>query len=140
MCYSKFTKKQNPGVEIINATVAGGAGFAARPVLQTRLAGGNPPDTWQTHPGQELLDQYVGPGYCETITELYKSEGWDRVFPKELVVDLLTKKLKIYAVLVGIHRGNILWYNTKLLEKNGIKVGDQLSMANCSRSLRTGVE
>jgi ABC-type glycerol-3-phosphate transport system substrate-binding protein len=62
------------------------------------------------------------------------------VFPKELVVDLLTKKLKIYAVLVGIHRGNILWYNTKLLEKNGIKVGDQLSMANCSRSLRTGVE
>jgi glucose/mannose transport system substrate-binding protein len=136
----KVYKKQNPGVEIINATVAGGAGFAARPVLQTRLAGGNPPDTWQTHPGQELLDQYVGPGYCETITELYKSEGWDRVFPKELVVDLLTKKLKIYAVLVGIHRGNILWYNTKLLEKNGIKVGDQLSMANCSRSLRTGVE
>jgi ABC-type glycerol-3-phosphate transport system substrate-binding protein len=57
----KVYKKQNPGVEIINATVAGGAGFAARPVLQTRLAGGNPPDTWQTHPGQELLDQYVGP-------------------------------------------------------------------------------
>ena len=40
-------KKQNPGVEIINATVAGGGGSAARPVLQTRLAGGNPPDTWQ---------------------------------------------------------------------------------------------
>ena len=53
----KVYKKQNPGVEIINATVAGGAGFAARPVLQTRLAGGKPPDTWQTHPGQELLDQ-----------------------------------------------------------------------------------
>ncbi|MBV9131018.1 MAG: hypothetical protein JO298_11590, partial [Verrucomicrobia bacterium] len=44
-------KKQYPGVEIINATVAGGGGSAARPVLQTRLAGGNPPDTWQTHPG-----------------------------------------------------------------------------------------
>jgi glucose/mannose transport system substrate-binding protein len=74
-----------------------------------------------------LLDQYVGPGYCEAVTELYKSEGWDRVFPKELVVDLLTDDGKTYAVLVGIHRGNILWYNTKLLEKNGIKVGDQLS-------------
>jgi glucose/mannose transport system substrate-binding protein len=136
-------KKQNPGVEIINATVAGGAGFAARPVLQTRLAGGQPPDTWQTHPGQELLDQYVGPGYCEPITELYKSEGWDRVFPKELVVDLLTKDLKIYAVLVGIHRGNILWYNTKLLEKNGIKVGDQLSFdqffAACDKLRAAGI-
>ena len=32
-------KKQNPGVEIINATVAGGGGSAARPVLQARLAG-----------------------------------------------------------------------------------------------------
>ena len=139
----KVYKKQNPGVEIINATVAGGAGFAARPVLQTRLAGGKPPDTWQTHPGQELLDQYVGPGYCEAITELYKSEGWDRVFPKELVVDLLTKDLKIYAVLVGIHRGNILWYNTKLLEKNGIKVGDQLSFdqffAACDKLKAAGI-
>ena len=38
-------KKQYPGVEIINATVAGGGGSAARPVLQTRLAGGNPPDS-----------------------------------------------------------------------------------------------
>ena len=123
----KVYQKQNPGVEIINATVPGGAGFAARPVLQTRLADGQPPDSWQTHPGRELLDQYVGPGYCEAVTELYKSEGWDRVFPKELVVDLLTEDGKTYAVLVGIHRGNILWYNTKLLEKNGIKVGDQLS-------------
>src|SRR6516164_7215116 len=52
-------KKQDPGVEIVNATVAGGGGSAARPVLQTRLAGGNPPDSWQSHPGWELLGQYV---------------------------------------------------------------------------------
>src|SRR5215468_5928547 len=114
-------KKQDPGVEIVNAAVAGGAGSAARPILQTRLAGGNPPDSWQTHPGWELLGQYVEPGYCEAITELYKSEGWDRVFPKELVASLLTKNREIYAVLVGIHRGNVLWYNTKLLQKNAIK-------------------
>src|SRR5271154_5913715 len=64
-------KKQDPGVEIMNAAVAGGGGSAARPVLQTRLAGGNPPDSWQTHPGLELLGQYVEPAYCEPITELY---------------------------------------------------------------------
>src|SRR5208282_6417301 len=93
-------KKQDPGVEIINATVAGGGGFAARPVLQTRLAGSNPPDSWQTHPGWELLGQYVEPGYCEPITELYKSDGWDKAFPKELVVNLMTKDRKIYAVLM----------------------------------------
>src|SRR2546421_2315003 len=73
----KVYKEKNPGVEIINATVAGGGGSAARPVLQARLAGGNPPDTWQTHPGLELIDQYVAAGYCEPVTDIYTSEGWD---------------------------------------------------------------
>src|SRR5215475_8144560 len=68
----KVYEKQNPGVDIINAAIAGGGGSNARPVLQTRLAGGNPPDTWQTHPGWELFGQYVQPGFCEPITELYK--------------------------------------------------------------------
>jgi glucose/mannose transport system substrate-binding protein len=136
-------KKQNTGVEIVNAAVSGGGGSAARPVLQTRLAGGNPPDTWQTHPGYELIGQYVDPGYCEPITELYKTDGWDTAFPKELVVNLMTKDRKIYSVLAGIHRGNVLWYNTKLLEKNGIKVGDQMTFdqffAACDKLKAAGV-
>ena len=136
-------KKQNTGVEIVNAAVSGGGGSAARPVLQTRLAGGNPPDTWQTHPGYELIGQYVDPGYCEPVTELYKTDGWDTAFPKELVVNLMTKDRKIYSVLAGIHRGNVLWYNTKLLEKNGIKVGDQMTFdqffAACDKLKAAGV-
>jgi glucose/mannose transport system substrate-binding protein len=136
-------KKQNPGVEIVNATVAGGGGSAARPVLQTRLAGGNPPDTWQTHPGYELLGQYVDPGYCEPITELYKSNGWDNAFPKELVINLMSKGRQMYAVLAGIHRGNVLWYNAKLLEKNGINVGGQMTFdqffAACDKLKEAGV-
>jgi glucose/mannose transport system substrate-binding protein len=136
-------KKQNTGVEIVNAAVSGGGGSAARPVLQTRLAGGNPPDTWQTHPGYELIGQYVDPGYCEPINELYKTDGWDTAFPKELVVNLMTKDRKIYSVLTGIHRGNVLWYNTKLLEKNGIKVGDQMTFdqffAACDKLKAAGV-
>jgi glucose/mannose transport system substrate-binding protein len=136
-------KKRDPGVEVINATVAGGGGSAARPVLQTRLAGGNPPDTWQSHPGWELLDQYVEPGYCEPITELYKNDDWDKAFPKELVINLMTKNRQIYAVLAGIHRGNVLWYNTKLLEQNGIKVGDQMTFdqffAACDKLKSAGI-
>jgi len=136
-------KKQFTGVEIVNATVAGGGGSNARPVLQTRLAGGNAPDTWQTHPGHELIGQYVDPGYCEPVTDLYKSNGWDNAFPKELVVNLMTKDRKIYAVLAGIHRGNVLWYNPKLLEKNGIKVGDQMTFveffAACDKLKEAGI-
>jgi glucose/mannose transport system substrate-binding protein len=136
-------KKQYRGVEIVNATVAGGGGSAARPVLQTRLAGGNPPDTWQSHPGQELLGQYVDPGYCEPITDLYKSDGWDNAFPKELVANLMTKDRQIYSVLAGIHRGNVLWFNAKLLEKNGIKVGAEMTFdeffADCDKLKEAGI-
>lgn len=135
-------KKQDPGVQIINATVAGGGGSAARPVLQTRLAGGNPPDTWQSHPGYELLGQYVEPGYCEEITELYKSDGWDKAFPKGLV-DLMTKDGKVYAVLAGVHRGNCLWFNKKLLEKNGVTIGDKIGFdeffAACAKLKQAGI-
>jgi glucose/mannose transport system substrate-binding protein len=134
--------KQYPGVEIVNATVAGGGGFAARPVLHTRLAGGNPPDTWQSHAGWELLGQYVEPGYCEPVTDLYKSEGWDKAFPKALV-DLVTKDGDTYAVLAGVHRENVLWYNKKLLDKNGIKVGEKMTFdgffAACDKIKAAGI-
>ena len=54
-----FTAK-NPDTEIINATVAGGAGTNAKTVLKTRLQGGQPPDTWQVHAGKELVEQLSG--------------------------------------------------------------------------------
>jgi glucose/mannose transport system substrate-binding protein len=120
-------KTYNPTAEIINATVAGGGGSAARGVLQTRLAGGDPPDTWQVHPGFELLGQYVASGYVDPITDLYKSEGWDKVMPQGLV-DQMTKDGEIYGVLAGVHRGNGLWYNKKVLDGMGITVGETMTV------------
>jgi glucose/mannose transport system substrate-binding protein len=122
-------KKVNASTEIINAVVAGGAGTNAQAVLQTRLQGKNPPDTWQTHPSAELQGLYVDPGYLEPVTDLYKSEGWDKVLPKSLIDNLLTSKDgQIYTVLTGVHRYNSLWYNKKLLDSNGITLGKTLSM------------
>ena len=135
-------KKQYPGVGIINATVAGGSGSGARPVLQTRLAVNNPPDTWQSHPGWELLGQYVGLGYCDPITELYQSAGWAKAFPKALV-NLVSKDGNAYAVLTGVHHGNVLWYNKKLLDTNGIQVGNSMTFdeffAICDKLKAAGI-
>lgn len=52
---------ENPGVEFINAAVAGGAGTNARAVLATRLQAGDPPDSFQGHAGAELMD-YIEAG------------------------------------------------------------------------------
>ena len=138
----KVYKEHNPGVDIINATVAGGGGSAARAVLQTRLAGGNPPDTWQSHPGWELLGQYVEPGYCEPLNDIYQGENWEKVLPAQLI-KLLTKDDKQWCVLAGVHRGNDLWYNKKVLDKAGIKISDKISidefLADCAKLKAAGV-
>jgi glucose/mannose transport system substrate-binding protein len=123
----KAYKKDNPDVEIVNATVAGGGGSAARGVLQTRLAGGNPPDTWQVHPGFELIGQYVEPEFVVPVTDLYQEQKWFDVTPKALV-SMMTVGNDVYQVTVGVHRGNGLWYNKKVLEKNGITVGATMSV------------
>ena len=117
----------NPDVEIVNAAVAGGAGVNARAVLITRLQGSQPPDSWQTHPGRELIDNYVVPGYCEPVTDIYVSEGLYDVIPETLVEEA-SQDGEQYSVPIGVHRGNGFWYNRQVMEENGVDVGDTMSI------------
>ncbi len=113
-------RQKYPGVEIINAAVAGGAGAQAKAVLKTRMLGGDPPDSFQVHGGAELIDTWVKTGYMEDITDLWKSEGWMDKFPKQLI-DLVSHEGKIYSVPVNVHRGNVLWYNKKIFDQYGLQ-------------------
>ena len=112
-------KEQNSGVEIINATVAGGAGTNAKAVLQTRLAGNQPPDSWQVHAGREALS-YVNAGQLAPLTELFAQEGFDKNMP-QFLLDQLKINGEVYTVPVNIHRSNVMWYNVALLKDNGLE-------------------
>ena len=118
---------QYPDVEVINASIAGGGGSAARPVLQTRLVGGNPPDTWQTHHGAELMGQYIAPGFVASLKNLYESEGWYEVFSPSLI-NMVSKEDEPYLIVLNLHRSNTLWYNKPVLSEHGIVMGESLSM------------
>jgi glucose/mannose transport system substrate-binding protein len=111
-------KAKNPGVEIINATVAGGAGTNAKTVLKTRLQGGQPPDSWQVHAGKELT-AYVDADQMEPLTAFFTEQGFDKVMPK-LLLDQINYNGEIWSVPVNIHRSNILWYNLKVFADNGL--------------------
>jgi len=113
--------EKHPNVEVINATVTGGSGVNARAVLKTRMLGGNPPDSFQVHAGQELLGTWVVADRMEDLTDLYEANGWFDVFP-ENVIDQLSDDDGIYAVPVNIHRSNVLWYNPATLEDLGVAV------------------
>ena len=108
----------NPNTPFINATVAGAAGVNAKGVLVSRMQAGNPPDTFQAHAGEEL-SSYVKAGQIEDVSFLYKQEGWDKVFPKDLIKTLTTNG-KIYSVPVNIHRSNVLWWSPAAAKKAGI--------------------
>lgn len=113
--------QQNPGVEVINATVTGGSGVNARAVLKTRMLGGNPPDTFQAHAGQELTGTWVVAGRMEDITFLYEEQGWMDVFPAQLI-EQISYEGGIYSVPVNIHRSNVMWYVPAKLEEWGVTV------------------
>ena len=109
-------KKLYPNVEIVNATVAGGAGTNAKAVLATRLTGGDPPDSFQVHAGLEV-QKYDPAKFLEPLDALYKSEGWEKIFPQG-VLTLLRYQGHYWSVPVNIHRANVMWYSKKVFADN----------------------
>jgi glucose/mannose transport system substrate-binding protein len=108
-----------PGIEAINSTVTGGSGVNARAVLKTRMLGGDPPDSFQVHAGQELIGTWVVANRMEDLSPIFKSEGWMARFPPGLI-QLLSHKGGIWSVPVNIHRSNVMWYVPANLEKWGV--------------------
>ena len=109
---------QNPDVTFVNGAVAGGAGSAAKDLLQSRLQAGDPPDTFQAHAGAELTD-YINAGQVEDVSALYDEFGLRDAFPADLV-ERLTVDGKIYSIPSNIHRANVVWANTQLLTDSGL--------------------
>jgi glucose/mannose transport system substrate-binding protein len=111
-----------PGVKVVNASVAGGGGSNAQVVLAQRLLSGNPPDVWQTFPGG-ALQAFVGQRQVADVSSVISKTGMATTLPK-VILDGLTVDGKQYGVPTSSHRGNVLFYNTKLLVKAGVAKPD----------------
>ncbi|HEM62649.1 MAG TPA: carbohydrate ABC transporter substrate-binding protein, partial [Chloroflexi bacterium] len=116
--YKVFSPRY-PDLEIINATVAGGAGMEAKAVLATRMQAGDPPDSFQVHAGHELIDSWVVADKMEPVTFVFEENDWLGVYPPG-VIEILSSGGDIWSVPVNIHRSNVLWYNKQVFEDNGL--------------------
>ncbi|MDY7029508.1 MAG: ABC transporter substrate-binding protein, partial [Spirochaetota bacterium] len=110
----------NPQVEVINATVTGGSGVNAKAVLKTRMLGGDPPDSFQVHAGQELIGTWVAAERMLDLTPLFEDQGWMDVFPEDLV-NLIGTENGIWSVPVNVHRSNVMWYIPENLDEWGLE-------------------
>lgn len=108
-----------PGVEIINATVAGGAGMEAKAVLATRMQAGDAPDSFQVQAGHELIDSWVVAGKMEPVNFLFEENNWLDIYPPG-VIEVLSSEGNIWSVPVNINRANMLWYSRQVFADNGL--------------------
>lgn len=109
-----------PEVEVINATVAGGAGAQAKAVLASRMQGGNPPDSFQVHAGQGIIATWVVEDFMEPVTFILEDNGWMGDYPED-VIDIISYEGEVYSIPVNIHRSNVMWYNTSIFESNDLE-------------------
>jgi len=110
-------RQANPGVETVNAAVAGGAGSQAIVALAKRLRAGNPPDVWQTFTGKSVQG-YADRGTIRDVSSVLTGDVSATMQPT--IRQSLYRGGKPYGVPTGAHRSNVLWFNIGLLRKAGV--------------------
>lgn len=118
---SEFAKAFNAtGNTWVDGAIAGGGG-TARPVMVSRLIGGDPMGAFQFNHGRQA-EELIEAGLLRDLSAVAEAEGWrDIVFPQSLL-DSCTVDGKIYCAPVNIHSWQWLWLSNKVFEDAGIAV------------------
>ena len=107
------------GHEWVDGAIAGGGN--ARPVILSRIAGGDPMAATQLNTGRDAED-LVQAGLMTDLTDLAEAEGWaDFIRPAKLL-DSCTYEGRIYCVPVNIHSFQWMWLNRGAYETAGVAV------------------
>ncbi|MBA7505061.1 hypothetical protein ES706_03724 [subsurface metagenome] len=110
---------QYPNIDIIPTAVAGGAGGAMVTKIKTEIIGGNPPETFQCHPGYELYPYYEAEA-LRNLDDLWEYEGLGERVP-EVLSDICSVGGNYYIAPIGVHRTNVVWYNKQVFADCGVE-------------------
>lgn len=115
-----FADAFNDGNDVwVDGAIAGG-GSMARPVIISRILGGEPMGATQLNHGRQA-EELIEEGLMLDLTELAEREGWrDFVRPAKLL-DSCTLDGKIYCVPINIHSFQWLWVSLNAYEKAGVE-------------------
>ncbi len=104
----------------IDNGIAGG-GDVARPIMVSRILGGDPMEAAQFNNLTQVRD-LVDAGLILDITDVAEAEGWRDIVNPIKLLDACTVDGRVYCVPVNIHSWQWMWINRHVYEDNGLAV------------------
>ncbi|TGD42231.1 carbohydrate ABC transporter substrate-binding protein [Pseudotabrizicola sediminis] len=108
------------GNKWVDAAIAGG-GSTARPIIVSRILGGDPMGAFQFNHGRQA-EELIEAGLLRDITAVAEAEGWKDLINPPSLLDACTLDGKIYCAPVNIHSWQWLWLSNAAFEKAGVPV------------------
>ncbi len=98
-----------------------GSGDTARPIMVSRITGGDPMAATQFNHGRQA-EELVEAGMMRDLTELAERENWLGVVNPPSLLEGCTLDGKIYCVPVNIHSWEWLWLSNQAFADAGVPV------------------
>jgi len=98
-----------------------GSGGTARPIMISRITGGDPMGATQFNHGQQALE-LVQAGYMLDITDVAEANNWEALINPPALLDACTIDGRVYCAPVNIHSPEWLWLSNKVYEDLGLPV------------------
>ncbi|CAN7333804.1 ABC transporter substrate-binding protein [Neorhizobium sp. LjRoot104] len=108
------------GNKWVDGAIAGSGG-TARPIMISRITGGDPMAATQFNHGRQA-EELVQAGLMRDFTDLAKKEGWDKIVRPAGLLKSCTFEGKIYCVPLNIHSWQWLWLSNDAFKKAGVAV------------------
>ena len=117
---AEFAKAVNAsGDKWVDGAIAG-SGDVARPIIISRILGGNPMGATQLNPGKDA-DELIAAGLIEDITDVATAGDWAHILRPASQLEGCTKDGKVYCVPVNLHSNQWMWTNRKVFTDAGLE-------------------
>jgi glucose/mannose transport system substrate-binding protein len=107
------------GNKWVDGAIAG-SGDTARPIIISRIMGGNPMGATQLNPGTDA-DELIAAGLMQDLTDLATKEDWANILRPASQLASCTKDGKVYCVPVNLHSAQWMWTNRKVFADLGME-------------------
>jgi glucose/mannose transport system substrate-binding protein len=117
----EFAKAFNAtGNKWVDGAIAGSGG-TARPIMISRITGGDPMGATQFNHGRQA-EELVTEGLMRDFTDLAQQQKWAEIIKPASLLKSCTFEGKIYCVPINIHSWQWLWLSNEAFNKVGVPV------------------